>query len=90
MIEPKIYIAKATKNSDGTFTAEKEVEIQEYFSGAKYNAVDGLEVEYFSIVDGDTLLDVENWEDSKNIVGCITVYCGKKPIRLIDHIKYNS
>ena len=39
MIEPKIYIAKATKNSDGTFTAEKEVEIQEYFSGAKYNAV---------------------------------------------------
>ena len=42
MIEPKIYIAKATKNSDGTFTDEKEVEIQEYFSGAKYNAVDGL------------------------------------------------
>ena len=53
------------------------------------NAVDGLEVEYFSIVNGDTLLDVENWSDSNNIVGCITVYCGKKPIRLIDHIKYN-
>lgn len=53
------------------------------------NSVKGLEVEYFSIVDGDTLLDVDNWTDSENIVGCITVYCGKKPIRLIDHIKYN-
>lgn len=54
------------------------------------NAVDGLDVEYFSIVDGNTLLDVNDWNDSKNIVGCITVFCGKKPIRLIDHIKYNS
>ena len=54
------------------------------------NAVDGLEVEYFSIVDGDTLQDVENWEDSSDTVGCITVYCGKKPVRLIDHIKYNA
>ena len=56
---------------------------------SQINAVDGLEVEYFAIVDGDTLLDANNWEDTPNIVGCITVYCGKKPIRLIDHIKYN-
>lgn len=53
------------------------------------NAVNGLEVEYFSIVNGDTLLDVLDWNDFDNVVGCITVYCGKKPIRLIDHIKYN-
>ena len=52
------------------------------------NAVDGLDVEYFSIVNGDTLLDVRDWNDAEHIVGCITVYCGKKPIRLIDHIKY--
>lgn len=52
------------------------------------NAIDGLQVEYFSIVDGNTLLDVDNWGDSNYVVGCITVYCGKKPIRLIDHIKY--
>lgn len=52
------------------------------------NAIDGLQVEYFSIVDGNTLLDVDNWDDSNYVVGCITVYCGKKPIRLIDHIKY--
>lgn len=57
---------------------------------ADINAVDGLEVEYFEIVDGNTLLDVKSWDDSDYVVGCITVYCGKTPIRLIDHIKYKA
>lgn len=52
------------------------------------NEIDGLEVEYYSIVDGDTLADICNWEDALHVVGCITVYCGKTPIRLIDHIRY--
>ena len=52
------------------------------------DAIDGLRVEYFAIVDGDTLQDVAQWDDSDYIVGCITVYCGRTPIRLIDHIKY--
>jgi pantoate--beta-alanine ligase len=52
------------------------------------NAIDGLEVQYFSIVDGDTLADVSYWDESDSIVGCITVFCGSKPIRLIDHIRY--
>lgn len=54
------------------------------------NAIDGLEVEYFEIVDGNTLLDVKDWNDSPYIVGCISVYCGHTPIRLIDHIKYKE
>ena len=57
---------------------------------ADINAVEGLDVEYFSIVDGNTLQDITSWEDSPYVVGCITVYCGKTPIRLIDHIKYKS
>ena len=52
------------------------------------NKIDGLEVQYFSIVDGDTLADVSSWDDAPSIVGCITVFCGTKPIRLIDHIRY--
>ena len=52
------------------------------------NGIDGLEVQYFSIVDGDTLAEVSSWDDAPSIVGCITVFCGTKPIRLIDHIKY--
>ena len=54
------------------------------------NSVEGLDVEYFAIVDGNTLQDVAEWEDSPYVVGCITVYCGKTPIRLIDHIKYKE
>lgn len=54
----------------------------------KINSVNGLEVEYFEIVDGNTLQRVSDWNDSEYIVGCITVYCGKRPVRLIDHIKY--
>ena len=57
---------------------------------ADINAIDGLDVEYFEIVDGNTLLDVNNWDDSDYVVGCITVYCGHTPIRLIDHIKYKD
>ena len=47
-----------------------------------------LEVQYFNIVDGDTLADVSSWDEAQSIVGCITVFCGEKPIRLIDHIRY--
>ena len=54
------------------------------------NAHEGLEVEYFSIVDGLTLTDLDNWNASPYVVGCITVYCGETPIRLIDHIKYKG
>lgn len=57
---------------------------------ADINAIDGLEVEYFDIVDGNSLLPVDDWDDSDYVVGCITVYCGKTPIRLIDHIKYKE
>jgi pantoate--beta-alanine ligase len=54
------------------------------------NSIDGLIVEYFEIVDGNTLLPVHQWNDSPYVVGCITVYCGQTPIRLIDHIKYKD
>lgn len=47
------------------------------------NAVEGLEVEYYEIVDKNTLQPTDNWE---NAVGCVTVYCG--PVRLIDNIRY--
>lgn len=52
------------------------------------DAIEGLKVQYFSIVDGLTLADVSTWDDAESVVGCITVYCGSVPIRLIDHIRY--
>lgn len=55
---------------------------------SQINAIEGLEVEYYSIVDGDTLAEISDWSQASSVVGCITVYCGKTPIRLIDHIRY--
>ena len=48
----------------------------------------GLRLEYFEIVDGNTLQKVSSWEDSLYVVGCITVFCGE--VRLIDNIKYKE
>ena len=47
---------------------------------------EGLELEYFEVVDGNTLQPVSTWDEADYIVGCITVYCGK--VRLIDNIRY--
>ena len=52
------------------------------------NAVEGLEVQYYDIVDGDSLSSLSEWGDSDSVVGCITVFCGQRPVRLIDNIRY--
>ena len=49
------------------------------------NAVEGLEVEYYEIVDKTTLLPTDTFQ---NATGCVTVYCGK--VRLIDNIQYDA
>ena len=51
-------------------------------------AAEGLELEYFEIVDGMTLQKIASWDDTDYIVGCITVFCGE--VRLIDNIKYKG
>ena len=85
-IAPKIYEAlKAGVKYAKTHTVEETHDKVV----ADINAVEGLDVEYFSIVDGSTLLDIQSWDDCEKAVGCITVYCGKTPIRLIDHIDFN-
>jgi pantoate--beta-alanine ligase len=47
-----------------------------------------FKLEYFELVDGNTLQAVKDWNDSDYIVGCIAIYCG--PIRLIDNIVYKQ
>jgi pantoate--beta-alanine ligase len=82
-IAPNIY--RILKESQGLGLSVKDTQ---NWVVNNINEITGLEVEYYSIVDGDTLADISNWEDAPHIVGCITVYCGKTPIRLIDHIRY--
>ena len=51
-------------------------------------AAPGLRLEYFELVDGNTLQKIANWDDTDYAVGCITVFCGE--VRLIDNIKYKG
>lgn len=51
------------------------------------NAVPGLEVEYFEIVNPATMQPVAEWRQApEGALGCITVYCGD--VRLIDNISF--
>lgn len=84
-IAPHIYTTLARSIQ---FADRHSVEETRQFVITAINAVPGLEVQYYSIVDGDTLADVTSWNDAQSIVGCITVFCGATPIRLIDHIRY--
>lgn len=85
-IAPRIYEALS---QSVTYAKSHTVAETHDWVVSRINAVDGLDVEYFSIVDGDSLLDVSSW-DASSVVGCITVYCGSRPVRLIDHIRYNQ
>ena len=84
-IAPAIY-ASLVAGCD--FARSHSVQLTREYVEARINAVPGLRVEYFSIVDAESLADVNDWSDAPSIVGCITVYCGSKPIRLIDHIHF--
>lgn len=71
-----------------TFASSHTVcETQKFVEDAIFDAP-GLRLEYFAIVDGNTLQTVERWDASDYVVGCITVFCGD--VRLIDNIKYKE
>lgn len=84
-LTPKIYEAL---NSSLEYAKKHTVEETMEKVVSDLNSNEGLRVEYFSIVDGETLQEIKSWDDCQHVVGCITVYCGKTPIRLIDHIRY--
>ncbi len=48
---------------------------------------EGLELEYFEIVDENTLIELNSWPVDVKVVACVAVFCGK--VRLIDNIVFN-
>ena len=80
---PKIY--EALRNGLELKAAGKSVAEVHQAVVEEINAHPMLEVEYFSIVDTNTLENVEEW--GEDTTGCITVYCGG--VRLIDHISFS-
>lgn len=84
-----ICISQALRTSVQFAKTHSVAETRDLVVGA-LNSTEGLNVEYFEIVNGNTLQPVSGWDDAESVVGCITVYCGKLPVRLIDNIKYKE
>ena len=80
-------IARTLIKSCNFVNAKTVKELTDYVV-EQINATPGLKVEYFEIVDGNTLQTIDNWNKSAYIVGCIAVYVDK--IRLIDNIIYKN
>lgn len=71
-----------------TYAADHTVDETIRFVTDQIDNTKGLRMEYFEIVDGDTLQPILHWDDTNYAVGCITVFCGE--VRLIDNIKYKE
>lgn len=71
-----------------TFAATHSVSETQKMVEDAIAAAPGLRLEYFEIVDGNTLQKIGDWNEASYAVGCITVFCGE--VRLIDNIKYKE
>ena len=78
-------IARTLQESKALAATKSVREVIDYVVNT-LNADPDLEVEYYEIVDGDSLVSIQDWKDTSYAVGCVTVYCGE--VRLIDNIKY--
>lgn len=82
-VAPIIY--KTLKQSLSMSKERSPRQIIEWVTN-EINKHEELRVEYFDIVDRDSLQSISNWDESSSVQGCITVYCGG--VRLIDNIRY--
>ena len=78
-------IARTLQESKALAATKSVREVIDYVVNT-LNADPDVEVEYYEIVDGDSLVSIQDWKDTSYAVGCVTVYCGE--VRLIDNIKY--
>ena len=77
-----VAISRTLKDSLDWAKTESVKEVEKRVADT-INSVEGLETEYYEIVDKTTLLPTDTFA---NAIGCVTVYCGK--VRLIDNIQY--
>lgn len=82
---PDIYKTLAdARNKTDEFSVKEMISWVE----KQINSNPNLRVEYFELVDADTLLPVSSWEHPNRIVGCIAVWAGK--VRLIDNLEFKK
>ena len=65
-----------------SFTDGKELSIGLHLSKKLLN-LPSFKMEYFAIVDGDTLQEIQNWEETNYAVVCLACWVGE--VRLIDN-----
>lgn len=80
---------KASWISKVLFEARREIKMQKNLSLLKASAIEKLkaqemEIDYFEIINTDTLQSVEHWDDAEQIVACTSVRVEK--VRLLDNI----
>lgn len=75
-----------TLESSKEWAADHSVDETIRYVTEEINSFPHMQVEYYQIVDGNTMQPILQWSDTDYAVGCITVYCGD--VRLIDNIKY--
>lgn len=78
----------STLFASADFAKVNSLEATKAFVEDMINDTPGLDLEYYQIVDGNTLQEIEEWSDSDYVVGCIALFCGN--VRLIDNIKYKG
>lgn len=83
----KAVLISQTLLKSCNFVPEKSVSELKQWVIDQINSEPILEVEYFDIVDGNTMQSINSWDDTDYPVGCITVYCGEE-VRLIDNVKF--
>ncbi len=81
-------VLNEAKNIAKNIAKNKTVDDIKSFVINEINKNNFLEVEYFDIVDDEKLEQISNWDENKNKVGCIAVFCGS--VRLIDNIYFNK
>lgn len=74
-------ILKASTELKNTNVAEIKA-----FVAHEIAKIDIFRLEYYEIVDGETLQPIQDLNETDSVVGCITVYAGE--VRLIDNIRY--
>ncbi|MGB4205256.1 MAG: pantoate--beta-alanine ligase [Bacteroidales bacterium] len=65
-------------------TSELTPEECENWAIQQINAAPGMSVEYFSIVDAETMLPVKKWHEGQQVVACVAAFIGE--VRLIDNM----
>lgn len=82
-----LLIYKTLKESLERVKDSKVEEVRQFVE-SEISKSNILKLEYFDIVDSNTLQSINKWEDTKSAVGCIAAFCGDT--RLIDNITYTK